>query len=50
MLYMPENIWGNSPLSSLMIHRKFNKYNKLNEWETDLLTGRGTHFSQKFNK
>lgn len=35
---------GKFSASSLMIHRKFNKYNKLNEWETDLLTGRGTLF------
>src|SRR4030067_1872196 len=30
---------------SMMIHRNFKKYEKLNEWEADLLTGRGTLFS-----
>jgi GT2 family glycosyltransferase len=29
---------------SRMIHRNFKKYKKLNEWEVDLLTGRGTLF------
>ncbi len=29
---------------SLMIHRNFKRYEKLNEWEVDLLTGRGTLF------
>ena len=29
---------------SKMIHRSFKKYEKLKEWEVDLLTGRGTLF------
>jgi len=32
---------------SMMIHRNFKKYEKLNEWEVDLLTGRGTLFPLK---
>lgn len=35
---------GRFSANSYMIHKKIKKYAKLNEWKTDLLTGRGTIF------